>query len=226
MKTTDSVIAIDGPAGSGKSSIAKIFAERIAAVYIDTGAMFRAIGYVLENSSINVEDDNELADFLKSLKFEYGISESILIRINNDDLTQTIREHEVSALASKYSQYTMIRNYLADFQRSLVSHQLCVMEGRDIGTVIFPNAFLKIFLTASVEVRAGRRFNQLIEAGKQVDMSQLIEDIKKRDIADMNREIAPLKKADDAIELDTSNMNLEEVLDKLVSLYKENKVRL
>lgn len=226
MKTTDSVIAIDGPAGSGKSSIAKVFAQRISAVYIDTGAMFRAIGYILEKSSIDIENHDELSHFLSSLNFEYGVSESILIRINHEDLTQKIREHEVSALASKYSQYPAVRAFLANLQRSLVSHQLCVMEGRDIGTVIFPNAFLKIFLTASVEIRAKRRFKQLQESGKQVDLDQLIEDIKNRDIADMNRETAPLKKADDAIELDTSDMSLEQVLDKLVSLYNEYKERL
>lgn len=226
MKKYDSVIAIDGPAGSGKSTIAKFFADRVKATYIDTGSMFRAIGYVLNHAKIDCDSHDDLAAFLEKLNFEYGVSDEILVRVNGEDLTATIREHHVSALASQYSQFPLVRTFLAKLQRSLVDSGLCVMEGRDIGTVIFPNAFLKVFLTASAEVRAQRRFDQLKEKNESVDMAELLEDIKHRDIADTQRAVAPLKQADDAILLDTSELTLEQVLKSLEELYKKHQERI
>jgi cytidylate kinase len=148
---------------------------------------------------------------------EYGLSESELIVINNENLTEKIREHHVSKLASQISQLPFIREYLLKFQRSLALDRVCVMEGRDIGTVVFPNSFAKFFITASVETRALRRLNQLVENGDNShSLEQIIDDVKKRDETDMNREVAPLKKADDAELIDTTNLKLLEITSLLV----------
>lgn len=211
------VIAIDGPSGSGKSTVAKNLAREMNVLYIDTGAMFRALGYVFDKEKLIIEDSEKNRHFLNNLKMEYGISENQLIVINNENLTEKIREHHVSKLASQISQLPFIREYLLRFQRSLALDRVCVMEGRDIGTVVFPNSFAKFFITASVETRALRRLNQLVENGDSShSLAQIVDDVKKRDDTDMNREVAPLKKADDAELIDTTNLKLEEITTLLV----------
>lgn len=207
------VIAIDGPSGSGKSTIAKDLARTLNVLYIDTGAMFRALGFYANQSNIDLKNLSEVEDFLKNIKMEYGKSSDELISINGINLTQQIREHHVSKLASVISQLTPVRKYLLEFQRSLAQDKICVMEGRDIGTVVFPNSFCKFFITASVEIRAKRRFIQLQEAGDtNISFDQVVEDVKKRDETDTNREVAPLKKAEDSMLLDTSALALDEIL--------------
>ncbi|MCK6595592.1 MAG: (d)CMP kinase [Bacteriovoracaceae bacterium] len=216
-KVVAKVIAIDGPSGSGKSTVAKNLAVEMNVLYIDTGAMFRALGYVFDKEKLVIEDSEKNRHFLNNLKMEYGLSESELIVINNENLTEKIREHHVSKLASQISQLPFIREYLLKFQRSLALDRVCVMEGRDIGTVVFPNSFAKFFITASVETRALRRLNQLVENGDNShSLEQIIDDVKKRDETDMNREVAPLKKADDAELIDTTNLKLLEITSLLV----------
>lgn len=215
-KTFAKVIAIDGPSGSGKSTIAKELANSLGVLYIDTGAMFRALAYIADQEKINLTEGAPLIHFLDSLKIEYGISDSVLIRINGKDLSDKIREHHVSKLASIISQLPSVRKYLLDFQRSLALDKVCVMEGRDIGTVVFPDSFSKFFITASVDIRAERRLKQLRENGDQsITLEQIAEDVRKRDETDMNRSVAPLKKAEDAMLLDTSNLNMGDVINIL-----------
>ena len=210
------VIAIDGPSGSGKSTIAKKLAETLDVLYIDTGAMFRALAYCCDQRSIPLTDCPEMDEFLSNINLEYGKSTDFLIGVDGENLSLKIREHNVSKLASIISQIPQVREYLLNFQRDLASRVVCVMEGRDIGTVVFPNAFCKFFVTASVEVRSNRRLNQLQEAGEsELSLDQIMMDVKKRDESDMNREVAPLKMAEDASLVDTSEMELLEVLNSL-----------
>ena len=220
------VIAIDGPSGSGKSTIAKSVSTKLSLTYLDTGAMFRAIAYSLDSAGIKVEETDRISDFLSSLNFEYAPSEAVLIRLNSEDLSSKIREHHVSRLASHYSVIPEIRNYLKEAQRKIASNRPSILEGRDIGTVIFPDAVIKVFLTADPKVRGQRRYDQLKDLGKDmsgVSVDSLISDIEARDAADSSRDVAPLVKADDAIEIDTTALAIEEVIEKIADLYHQNK---
>lgn len=221
------VIAIDGPSGSGKSTIAKSLAERLGTLYIDTGAMFRALAYSADQSGVNIKEESSVNEFLNKTKLEYQTSDGALIKVDGIDLSEKIREHHVSKLASMISGIPSVRSYLLDFQRTLAKDHTCVMEGRDIGTVVFPNAFIKFFVTASIEVRAKRRLDQLNENGENsVELEQVIKDVKKRDEKDTSREVAPLKMADDATLVDTSNMDIEDVLSKLANDVNERASKL
>lgn len=216
------VIAIDGPSGSGKSTMAKQLAQALKLLYIDTGSMYRALGHRCRELNIPFTEGTELSSFLEKVSFSYGESQECLIRVDGENLTQKIREHEISKLASIISQLPSVRAYLVKLQRNLTSERVCVMEGRDIGTVVFPDAFCKIFVTASVEVRSQRRFNQLKDLGKSsVTLEQVSKDVIKRDDLDINREIAPLKQAEDGILLDTSAMEHEAVLKTMIEIVKE-----
>jgi len=213
-KNIDKVVAIDGPSGSGKSSIAKAIAKELGFLYVDTGAMYRALGYYLDAKHITLQPNPEISKTLKTLKFCYGESESVQIRLDGVDLTQKIREHQVSELASLVSQIKEVRDYLTRIQRELVLKKICVMEGRDIGSVVFPNSFCKIFLTASVQVRALRRFNQLKEMNKlDTTFEKILEDIESRDQRDISRQESPLVQAPDAQLLNTSALNFLEVIE-------------
>jgi cytidylate kinase len=210
------VIAIDGPSGSGKSTVAKELARALNVLYIDTGAMFRALGFFADQQKIELVEGEGLTRFLDSIKMDYGVSPTVLIRINGLDLTEKIREHHVSKLASIISQLPSVRKYLLDFQRALALDKICVMEGRDIGTVVFPNSFCKFFITASVDIRAIRRLKQLQEGGdNSITLEQIKDDVRKRDETDMNRVVEPLKKADDAMLLDTTDLNLADTINIL-----------
>lgn len=210
------VIAIDGPSGSGKSTIARELARSLNVLYIDTGAMYRALAYIADIEKVTLKEGRELDHFLNSIKIEYGVSPSVLIKINGIDLTEKIREHHVSGLASVISQLPSVRKYLLDFQRALAQNKICVMEGRDIGTVVFPNAFSKFFITASVDIRAQRRLKQLQENGDiSNSLEQIKDDIRKRDETDMNRVVSPLRRADDAMSLDSSHLALADIINIL-----------
>ncbi|WP_412471067.1 (d)CMP kinase [Halobacteriovorax sp. RT-2-4] len=216
--TYSSVIAIDGPSGSGKSTVAKLLAKELGILYIDTGAMFRALAFAANEKGIDLHNHGAVESFLKDIKLEYGQADA-LVKVDGVDLSQKIREHHVSKLASIISQIPVVRTMLLDFQRYIADEKVCVMEGRDIGSVVFPNAFIKFFVTASIDIRAQRRFDQLIEKGQHdIDLEQLKRDVKKRDDKDMGREVAPLVKADDATLVDTSEM----AIDKVISTLKEN----
>lgn len=219
------VIAIDGPSGSGKSTIAKNLGKKLNLTYLDTGAMFRAISIVLDRK--NVETEIGVTKKLALIDFEYSNQDGVYVSIDGEDLSEKIRNHEVSKMASFYSQFDAVRTYLADIQRRIAGERPSILEGRDIGTVIFPNAAVKVFLTADSKVRAQRRFEQLISKDPSNDQKYTIEsilkDIKERDQRDSSREIAPLVKAEDAIEVDTSNLSTKEVEDKIIEIYNSKK---
>lgn len=217
------VVAIDGPCGSGKSTIAKLLALKIGALYIDTGAMFRAIALGLKSQNIEFKESLELTNYINNMSFKYGVSESELVVVDGINQTSNIRNHEVSGYASQVSQLPVIRKFLVNFQRSLVQKQVCVMEGRDIGTVVFPDSFCKFYLTASVEERANRRLGQLSQNGEtNLTLEQVIKDVEKRDHVDMTRENAPLKQAEDAILVDSTTTTTEEVLVKMSNIVEKS----
>ncbi len=217
------VVAIDGPSGAGKSTLAIQLAKDLSFLYIDTGAMFRALAVYLTQKKIDLTDETLIQNELPTIHLEYGKSEKCLVAINNVDLTEKIREHHVSALASTLSKLLVIRNFLVDFQRQLASHHFCVMEGRDIGSVVFPQSFCKIFLTATPEVRGRRRLNQLLEKKSpdhsgdktQFDLASIIADVTARDEQDSKRAHAPLVQCLDAVLLDTSLLTHDQVLTEL-----------
>jgi len=215
-KVYQNVIAIDGPSGSGKSTVARELAHNLNVLYIDTGAMFRALAFYADQKKCDFSEGPHLDHFLNSIKMSYGVNRQTLIDINGENLTEKIREHHVSHLASIISQLKSVRQYLLNFQRQLAFGRVCVMEGRDIGTVVFPEAFCKFFITASIEVRAERRLEQLRNNGDlAILMEQVIADVKSRDESDMNRAFAPLKQAEDAILLDTSKLPIEQIIELL-----------
>lgn len=200
-------IAIDGPAGSGKSTIAKLLSERLNITYIDTGAMYRALGYKVLKCKIESESDIE--KLLVSTNIDYKDSK---IYLDGEDVSTLIRSEEISKQASKISKLKSVREYLVDIQKKIASKTSVVMEGRDITTVVLPDAEFKFFLTASVDTRAKRRYEQLIEKGEDVKFADVKSDIEKRDYNDSHRENSPLRQAEDAILVDSSNMDLEETL--------------
>lgn len=209
------IIAIDGPAGAGKSTVSKIVAEKLNFTYIDTGAMYRAVGLKIFESGQPLTEK-----FLEEVteKIEIVLDESARVFVNGEEVTKKIRTPEVSKLASDVSKFGFVRKKLTDLQRKMAERGKVIMDGRDIGTVVLPNADLKIFLTASIEERARRRFDELNAKGQAVELSAIEKEIAARDKQDSEREIAPLKKADDAILLDTTNLTIEEVVDKILEL--------
>ena len=218
-------IAIDGPAGAGKSSIAKALSKRLGYIYIDTGAMYRAVALFFLENDVKDGTDSRIESLLEkleiSIKYEDGAQKVIL---NGEDVTGKLRLEEIGKLASKFSAIGSVREKLVALQRKLAQKENVVMDGRDIGTVVLPNADLKIYLSASSKVRAKRRYLELLEKGHtDLDINDIEDEIIKRDEADMNREISPLKQADDAYYLDSSDMTLEEVVSKILSMVKEER---
>lgn len=215
-------IAIDGPAGAGKSTIAKTVSKNLGYIYVDTGALYRTIGLNVLRQGKDTKKPDEvvstLADVKVSLRFVDGEQRVFL---GEEDVSEAIRQNEVSMAASNVSSIPAVRDFLFDLQRNIASENNCIMDGRDIGTVVLPDAKIKIYLTASAEARADRRFKELTEKGQSVDYNVILEEIKKRDYQDMNREIAPLKKAEDAVLVDTTELNLQESIDYMVKVIKE-----
>ena len=217
-------IAIDGPSGSGKSTLAKAVAKELGIIYVDTGALYRTIGYHVYQSGKDPRNENEVASLLPDinieLKYENGSQRVIL---NGEDLGDKIRLPQMSMYASAVSAIPAVRRFLLEMQKSLARENSVVMDGRDIGTVIIPDADLKIFLTASVETRAQRRTIELLEKGVDARYEDVIADMIARDQQDKNRDIAPALPADDAIIFDNSEMSVEESLKEIVRLVNERK---
>lgn len=205
-------IAIDGPAGAGKSSIARLVAKEMNFIYVDTGAMFRTMAYYFLSNGIDTHDENavnEQCDRIQ-IRIEYTEGEQHIF-LNGTDVSAEIRREEVGNNASVVAKYNKVRNKLLQMQREMAAANDVIMDGRDIGTVVLPDAEVKIFLTASSRVRAERRYKELTEKGEVCDIDKLEQDIIARDRQDMSREIAPLKQAADAVLLDTSDMTIPEV---------------
>lgn len=214
-------VAIDGPGGAGKSTIAKAAANSLSFIYVDTGALYRSIGYSAIKLGADIADEAAVTAVLNQLNIEIKyVSGAQHVFVNGEDLGDKIRTPEISTAASKVSQYKSVRAFLLDLQRSFAEKYNVIMDGRDIGTVVLPNATLKIYLTASAESRAQRRYKELCEKGESVDFQSVLDDLNKRDYEDTHREIAPLKKADDAKLLDTSDMSLQESIDSVINMIK------
>lgn len=206
-------VAIDGPAGAGKSTIAKLISREMGYIYVDTGAMYRAMAVYFSKNKVNPEDESAINEAVKNvdIKIEYQNGEQQVI-LNGENVTGLLRTEETGNMASKISKYKEVRSKLVELQRELAKTTDVVMDGRDIGTTVLPDAFVKIYLTASSDARAKRRYDELMAKGEQCDLSAIKEDIEKRDYQDMHREISPLKQAEDAVLLDTSDMNIEQVV--------------
>ena len=209
-------IAIDGPAGAGKSTIAKRLAKELGAIYVDTGAMYRAMAYYFIQKGVDKDDIDTITKLCKdvevSISYENGEQQVIL---NGENVTGYIRKEEVGKMASVTSAVPEVRAALLDLQRDMAKTSDILMDGRDIGTHVLPDADVKIYLTASVEIRAKRRYKELVEKGVQCDLKEIEKDIEERDYRDMTRKIAPLKKAEDAILVDSSDMTLKEVVNTI-----------
>ncbi len=215
-------IAIDGPAGAGKTTIAKRAARELSFIYVDTGAMYRAIALAMLRGSVDVEDEAALnaalADIEVSIRYEDGEQR---VCLNGEDVTGLIRTEQVSEMTSRTSAKPQVRAKLTDLQRSLAERENVIMDGRDIGTMILPNADLKIFLTASVGTRAKRRYLEQTAKGEPCSLSQIEEDIRQRDFRDTSRKTAPLIQAEDAVLVDTSDMTIEEAVEEILRLAGE-----
>lgn len=215
-------VAIDGPAGAGKSTIAKAVAKLKGLIYVDTGAMYRAVALYILRQGTNLEDDAAVASVCTgadiSISYEDGIQ---VVWLNGENVNPYLRTEEVGNAASKTSANPAVRAHLLNLQKNLAAGSDCIMDGRDIGTVVLPNAQLKIFLTASSTVRAKRRFDELTAKGETPDFDKIKADIEQRDYQDSHREIAPLKQADDAILVDSSDMNIQQVIEKICGLCAE-----
>ena len=216
-------IAIDGPAGAGKSTIAREAARSLGFLYVDTGAMYRAIALHLLRNHVEVEQTDKIEELLAdmTIRIAYSGGEQQII-LNGENVTSQLRKEEVGNMASRSAANPKVREKLLQLQRDIARDNDVIMDGRDIGTFVLPNADVKVYLTASVEERANRRYLELKEKGLDADMAKIEEDIRTRDFQDMNRTIAPLKQAEDAVVIDSSRMSIPEVMDRIVDAFQES----
>lgn len=210
-------IAIDGPGGAGKSTIAKQVAKALDIDYIDTGAMYRAVGYKLIRDNVDMYDEEALSAMLEATDIDFSGGRTIL---DGEDISDRIRTQEISRKASECSALAPVRAKLVELQKKMGSTKSVIMDGRDIGTVVLKDAELKIYLTASAEERAERRYKELLLKGEDISYEKVLADMQERDYNDMHREITPLRKADDAIELDTTGMSIDEVTEYILRKVK------
>lgn len=215
-------IAIDGPAGAGKSTIAKKLAKELSFIYVDTGAMYRAMALYFIRNGIDAADADAIARACENVDVTivYRNGEQCVL-LNGEDVNGLIRSEEVGNMASNTSVYPPVRAKLTALQQKLAATSNIIMDGRDIGTCVLPHAQVKIYLTASVDTRAKRRYDELLKKGAQADLAQIKKDIAERDARDMNREIAPLKQAEDAVLVDSSEMDIDEVVAAVLAIYKK-----
>ena len=215
-------IAIDGPAGAGKSTIAKRLAKKLGFIYVDTGAMYRAMAYYFLQHNIDAKDENAIAaacpDVDVTITYENGEQQVLL---NGENVNGVIRNEEVGNMASSTSVYPVVRKKLVELQRQLAKSADVIMDGRDIGTCVLPDAQVKIYLTASSATRAKRRYDELTEKGVSCDLAEIEKDIIDRDYRDMHRETSPLRQAEDDVLVDSSEMNIDEVVDAIYQVYSE-----
>lgn len=219
-------IAIDGPAGAGKSTIARSVAKKLRFVYVDTGAMYRAMALYFLRNGIAPDNGESISRAARevniTISYENGVQQVIL---NGENVSGLIRTEEVSAMASASSVYMPVRNKLVELQKGLAAKENVVMDGRDIGTCVLPEADLKIYLTASSQVRAKRRYKESLKKGARSSLEEIEKDIIERDFRDMNRENSPLKQAEDAVLLDSSHMTVPQVIDRIIELFQEKKMK-
>lgn len=212
------VIAIDGPAGSGKGTIANILAKKYGYTYIDTGATYRCVALSILRNNIDITDEEGIINLVKTLNIDFD--ESGKTYLNNEDVSNLIRTKEVSSIVSPISSIVKVREILVDLQRKMANNKDVVMEGRDITTVVFPNADYKFYLDASVDERANRRYIQNQESGINMSFDEILENIKKRDYNDMNKPVGALKRTEEQIYIDATNLTIDEVVDKIMEYIK------
>lgn len=212
-------ITIDGPSGAGKSTISKLLAEKINYEYLDTGAMYRAITYYLLENNIDLDNEDEICQNLSNIEISFDNSELFL---NGNKLSKEIRTREVTNNASKVSSYKCVRDKMTSLQRLIAKGKNIVLDGRDTGSTVLPNAEFKFFLTASPEARAKRRFDQLLEDGMEAGFDQVLMEIKERDYKDENREISPLRVPENAYIIDSSDLNIEETISRFMEIINVN----
>ena len=217
-------IAIDGPSGAGKSTVAKAVAKKLGFLQVDTGAMYRSVGLYIYRKGLQPDDAEAVVLQLENINIDLGFSEEgQRIYLNGEDVSEKIRQNEISAYASKVSAIPAVRAFLLEMQRKLAAEHSVVMDGRDIGTVVLPDAELKIFQTASVKERAKRRYLELTEKGQSVDLETIKKEIEERDYNDSHRAAAPCVPADDAVIIDNSNITIEENVEIIAALYQMRK---
>lgn len=215
-------IAIDGPAGAGKSTIAKAAAKKFGFIYVDTGALYRAVAYFVISQGAETSDSGAVTALLPKITAELKyLDGSQHVFVNGEDVSAKIRTPEISMGASAVSAIPAVRDFLFDLQRKIAAENNVIMDGRDIGTVVLPNADVKIYLTASAEERARRRHKELVEKGEQVSFEEVLADVNKRDYNDTHREVAPLKQAEDAVLCDTTNVDLQGAVEMLINIISE-----
>ncbi len=211
------IIAIDGPAATGKSTTAKAVADQLGFAYIDTGAMYRAVTWAIVNENINVEDEEMLKSFMASLGISMShLNQRLIVEVNGMDVSQKIREPKVTGLVSEISAIPVVREALVQLQRKLATGKNCIVEGRDIGTVVFPKADLKFYMIADDKIRAKRRNNELEAMGRKKDLNELEREIKNRDSKDSSRTHSPLTQPEGAIIIDTSYLNFNEQVNQII----------
>lgn len=211
-------IAIDGPSAAGKSTIAKILAKNLGYAHIDTGAMYRCVALMVKNNGVNPDDEEKIADLMQEMNINFD--EKGNVYLNDIDVSKDIRTNEMSMLASKVSAYPAVRKILTTLQQKMAENKGYILDGRDIGSVVLPDAELKIFMIASAQARANRRVLEYQNKGIEANYDEIYEDIMQRDYQDSHRANAPLKKCDDAHEIDTSDMSIDEVVEKITSFLK------
>ena len=218
-------IALDGPAGAGKSSIARRAAKALGYIYVDTGALYRTVGLAAMRNNVEPKPSAELEQLLASIRVELTFNETgeQIVLLDGEDVSGEIRTSEASRMASNISAVPAVRAYLLDLQRDMAKTNNVIMDGRDIGTVVLPDAKVKIFLTASPEARAQRRYKEMAEKGMDVQYENVLKDVMERDYNDMHREIAPLKPAEGSITVDTTELDFEQSIEAIINVIKENR---
>ncbi len=217
------IVAIDGPSGAGKSTVGKALAKRLGYLYIDTGAMYRAVALMVKRSGIGLKDEQALEGLLSSLHLSFGNHEENCLYCDGEDITEAIRTPEISRLASEISQMKVVREAMVRLQREMGKEGGVVLEGRDIGTVVFPHADLKFYLDADPEERGRRRHKEWLEKGVTVEFKKTLQEVIERDQNDMNRSLSPLKKAEDAIFIDSTHRSVEEIVNEMCHIIDDKR---
>jgi len=217
------IVAIDGPAASGKSTTAKMVAKKLEMTYLDTGAMYRAVTLALLRSNIDLDDYDSVCQVVDELELDiYDKGSKTIVKLDGEDVSQEIRSMPVTENVSAVSAMKYVRQTMVEIQRNIGKKTNCVVEGRDIGTVVFPDAEFKIFMVADVNMRAERRFKDLHEMGESRSFQDVLADLKRRDEKDSTRAYSPLQKADEAIEIDTSMLSIDQQVEKIINILKKN----